>query len=101
VLGGHSPIASVLVGDEEDTFRAGKFLFDQGYYVQSVVFPAVPYHAGVLRVQVNANHTPAVIDGLVAAFGELKEIVRLPTAESASRPRSASLPLVDYRRGAA
>ncbi|HUY34797.1 MAG TPA: pyridoxal phosphate-dependent aminotransferase family protein [Pirellulales bacterium] len=101
VLGGHSPITSVLVGDEEDTFRAGKFLFDRGYYVQSVTFPAVPYHAGVLRVQVNANHTPAAIDGLVAAIGELKQIVRLPTAEAASRRKSASPPLVDHGRIAA
>jgi glycine C-acetyltransferase len=79
LLGGQSPILSVLVGDEEDTFKAGKFLFDRGYYVQSVTFPAVPYHAGVLRVQINSNHTPAAIDGLSAAFGALKKVVRLPT----------------------
>lgn len=82
LLGGQSPILSVLVGDEEDTFKAGKFLFDRGYYVQSVTFPAVPYHAGVLRVQINSNHTPAAIDGLSAAFGALKKIVPLPTADT-------------------
>ena len=58
VLGGGQPILSVLVGDEEDTLNAGNFLFERGYYVQSVTFPAVPYHAGVLRIQVNANHRP-------------------------------------------
>ena len=36
--------------------RAAHFLFETGFYVQSVTFPAVPYHAGVLRIQVNANH---------------------------------------------
>ena len=82
VLGGKSPILSILVGDEEDTFVAGKFLFDRGFYVQSVTFPAVPYHAGVLRVQVNANHLPEAIDGLVAAFGELKQHIKLPSAAS-------------------
>jgi glycine C-acetyltransferase len=81
VLGGKSPILSVLVGDEEDTFVAGKFLYDRGYYVQSVTFPAVPYHAGVLRIQINANHRPRDIDGLVRAMGELKQAVKLPTAE--------------------
>ena len=60
VQGGQTPIVSVLVGDEEDTLKAGNFLFEQGYYVQSVTFPAVPYHAGVLRIQVNANHTAGV-----------------------------------------
>ena len=80
ILGGQSPIISVLVGDEEATFLAGKFLFNRGYYVQSVTFPAVKYHAGVLRVQVNANHRSEAIDGLVDAFGELLEVVDLPRA---------------------
>jgi 7-keto-8-aminopelargonate synthetase-like enzyme len=80
ILGGQSPIISVLVGDEEATFLAGKFLFNRGYYVQSVTFPAVRYHAGVLRVQVNANHQTEAIDGLVEAFGDLLEVVDLPRA---------------------
>ena len=39
--------------------------------MQSVVFPAVPHRAGVLRMQVNANHRPESIDGLAAALAEL------------------------------
>ncbi len=71
VMGGLVPIVSVMIGSEEATLRAGRFLFDAGYYVQSVVFPAVPHGAGVLRMQVNANHKPDAIDGLVGALGEL------------------------------
>ncbi|MHC5541385.1 aminotransferase class I/II-fold pyridoxal phosphate-dependent enzyme [Singulisphaera rosea] len=71
VIGGVTPIVSVPIGDEADTLFAGKFLFDQGYYVQSVLFPAVPYHGGVLRVQCNANHSPESVDGLLAAFAAL------------------------------
>ena len=78
VLGGQTPIISVLVGDEEATIRAGHYLFEQGYYVQSVTFPAVPYHAGVLRVQVNSNHLPESIDGLLEAFAGLQKVVPLP-----------------------
>ncbi len=78
VMGGATPIVSVLIGDEADTLRAGKFLFDQGYYVQSVLFPAVPYHAGVLRVQCNANHDDASIDGLIDAFAALTHAMALP-----------------------
>jgi 7-keto-8-aminopelargonate synthetase-like enzyme len=85
VLGGQSPIISVLVGDEEATFMAGRFLFDRGYYVQSVTFPAVRYHAGVLRIQVNSNHSAAAIDGLVAAVGELCRVVELPRASTLER----------------
>jgi 7-keto-8-aminopelargonate synthetase-like enzyme len=78
VLGGETPIVSVLVGDEADTLRAGNFLFEHGYYVQSVTFPAVPYHAGVLRIQVNANHRSESIDGLVEALARLKGAIALP-----------------------
>lgn len=78
IQGGNSPIISILVGDEEATFLAGKFLFDRGYYVQSVTFPAVRYHAGVLRIQVNANHRPESIDGLVETFGDLLQSIELP-----------------------
>jgi glycine C-acetyltransferase len=90
VLGGQSPIISVLVGDEEDTFRAGKFLFERGYYVQSVTFPAVPYHAGVLRIQINANHQADAIDGLTNALGELTEVIQMPKAD-ACEARTAGL----------
>jgi 7-keto-8-aminopelargonate synthetase-like enzyme len=85
VLGGETPIISVLVGDEGDTLTAGNFLFEHGYYVQSVTFPAVPYHGGVLRVQVNANHLAESIDGLLNAFQALKAVVPLPGPESQSR----------------
>jgi 7-keto-8-aminopelargonate synthetase-like enzyme len=78
VMGGATPIVSVKIGDEADTLRAGKHLFDQGYYVQSVLFPAVPYHAGVLRVQCNANHDDRSIDGLIDAFGSLTKAMGLP-----------------------
>ncbi len=95
-MGGATPIVSVKIGDEADTLKAGKFLFDQGYYVQSVLFPAVPYHAGVLRVQCNANHDDRSIDGLVDAFACLTESMGLPAgarqSAAASRADSPSQP---------
>ena len=75
----------MLVGDEEDTLKAGSFLFEQGYYVQSVTFPAVPYHAGVLRIQVNANHLTDSISGLIQAMSKLSKTIRLPGPEMAPR----------------
>jgi 7-keto-8-aminopelargonate synthetase-like enzyme len=86
VMGAVTPIVSVLVGDEADTLNAGKFLFDRGYYVQSVLFPAVPYHAGVLRIQCNANHDDAEIDGLIAAFAELTQAMPLPGSDGRTTP---------------
>jgi 7-keto-8-aminopelargonate synthetase-like enzyme len=81
VLGGQTPIISVLVCDEADTLSAGQFLFERGFYVQSVTFPAVPYHAGVLRIQVNANHLPEAIDGLLDALAALQRFTPLPGPE--------------------
>ena len=85
VLGGETPIMSVLVGDEGDTLNAGSFLFERGFYVQSVTFPAVPYHAGVLRIQINANHLTESIDRLVDAFAALQRTIMLPGPEALSR----------------
>jgi 7-keto-8-aminopelargonate synthetase-like enzyme len=84
VIGGATPIVSILIGDEAETLAAGRFLFDRGYYVQSVLFPAVPYHSGVLRVQCNANHDDAAIDGLIAAFAELATSIALPATAAAT-----------------
>jgi 7-keto-8-aminopelargonate synthetase-like enzyme len=85
VLGGETPIISILVGDEADTLNAGHFLFEKGFYVQSVTFPAVPYHAGVLRIQINANHLTGSIDGLLEALADLKRVIPLPGPEECLR----------------
>ncbi|MDY3556463.1 pyridoxal phosphate-dependent aminotransferase family protein [Gemmata sp. JC717] len=78
VLGGLVPIVSVLIGGEEATLKAGRFLYEHGYYAQSVVFPAVPHGHGVLRMQVNANHAPAQIDGLLDALAALAVATAVP-----------------------
>lgn len=87
VGGGVAPIVSVQVGDIEETFAAGKWLFDRGYYVQSATYPAVGITEGLIRIQVNANHPPAAIDGLIQAMADLKRAKKLPLA-SAQRPRA-------------
>jgi glycine C-acetyltransferase len=83
VIGGELPIVSILVRDAERTMQAGRWLFEHGYYVQSVAYPAVPAHEALLRVQVNANHTPQQIDGLLSALGELKKVIPFPSSEAA------------------
>jgi len=80
VLGREAPIVAVLVGDEENTLLAGKWLFDHGFYVQSVLFPAVGFNQGVLRIQVNANHSLSAIDELLNAFADLRQVIHFPAA---------------------
>ena len=89
VLGGRVPIVSVLIGSEEDTLQAGRFLFERGYYVQSVIFPAVPHGSGVLRIQVNANHSAEQVEGLLGALSALKDMLPIPSvARSHAMPYS-------------
>ncbi len=85
VMGGLVPIVSVLVGADDATLRAGKFLYEHGYYVQSVMFPAVPHGAGVLRMQVNANHSPGQIDGLLDALAALKQVTQMPEPDAVAK----------------
>lgn len=78
VLGEAGAIVSVLVGDIEKTFQAGKWIFDRGFYVQSATYPAVPITEGLLRIQVNANHATEDIDRLLNVFADLRQTFALP-----------------------
>jgi 7-keto-8-aminopelargonate synthetase-like enzyme len=71
-FGGDAAIVGVTIGDIEQTFKAGKAMFDRGYYVQSATYPAVPIMSGLLRIQVNANHSPDDIAGLLTALADIK-----------------------------
>ena len=79
VGGGVSPIVSVTIGDIDQTFTAGRWMFDRGFYVQSATYPAVPIQGGLLRIQVNANHSEQSINELLNAFSDLRQVMKLPT----------------------
>jgi 7-keto-8-aminopelargonate synthetase-like enzyme len=85
VLGGECPIVSIMIGDIECTLEAGKWLFARGFYLQSVPSPAVPINGGLLRIQVNANHSVKAIDDLLGALAEMKTHFSLPTCAAVSR----------------
>jgi len=78
IAGGLGAIVAIAVGDEDATLLAGKMLFEQGYYVQSVIFPAVPHRHGILRVQINAIHQAEQIRGLVKALSQACSQVASP-----------------------
>jgi 7-keto-8-aminopelargonate synthetase-like enzyme len=104
VIGGATPILSVLVGDEADTLKAGKLLFDRGFYAQSVLFPAVPYHGGVIRLQCNANHSEADVERLILGFASLKRDLELPSPgrrreRGSDQPHSLNRAVLDRRAG--
>jgi 7-keto-8-aminopelargonate synthetase-like enzyme len=88
-FGGDAAIVSVVVGDIDKTFAAGRSLFDRGYYVQSATYPAVPINGGLLRIQVNANHPREAIDGLLNALVDVVHDLKIPVRRS-SRLLNAS-----------
>lgn len=87
VRGGLGAILSIPIGDEDATLQAGKLLFERGFYVQSVIFPAVPHHQGILRVQINANHQPEQIRALVQTLAEVcLEVGAQPSRRKVAAP---------------
>lgn len=72
VPNGESPIVPVFIGAEVNTLMAGRKMYDLGYYLNSVLFPAVPKGEGILRVSLTTAHTQEDVDGLILAFAELK-----------------------------
>ncbi|MFM7034874.1 MAG: aminotransferase class I/II-fold pyridoxal phosphate-dependent enzyme [Planctomycetia bacterium] len=88
--GGEAAIVSVVVGDIEKTFAAGKSLFDRGFYAQSATYPAVPINGGLLRIQINANHPIEAIDGLLNALADVARDVKIPTRHRGQRRAAES-----------
>jgi len=82
VLGGHSPIISVLVGHEEQAFRAGKFLFDR-WLLRPISH--LPGSAVSLRpcCEFRSIRTisPKAIDGFLEAMADLKACIPLPSPD--------------------
>jgi 8-amino-7-oxononanoate synthase len=64
-------IVPVLIGGTEETVRIGAALRERGLLVGAVRPPTVADGTSRLRISVSAAHTPAHVDALVAALGEL------------------------------
>jgi 8-amino-7-oxononanoate synthase len=52
----HGPIMPYLIGDESETMRVAKNLFDDGFYVPAIRYPTVAKGKARLRFTVTAKH---------------------------------------------
>lgn len=68
ILASQSQIVPVVIGESLATLQASTFLAEQGFWVAPIRPPTVPPGSSRLRINVNAGHTPAQIDGLVEAL---------------------------------
>lgn len=61
-------VVAVIVGDRLEALRLWNHLLEAGVYVNLMVPPATPSDESLLRCSVSAEHTPAQIDAICAAF---------------------------------
>jgi 7-keto-8-aminopelargonate synthetase-like enzyme len=57
-----SPIFPFLIGDNQTTLTVAQSLLEQGWHVQPIRPPTVPFGTARLRVTLSAAHTPAQVD---------------------------------------
>jgi len=53
-INSHSQIIPIIIGNEKKAMEFGKFLFDNGVYVQPIRYPTVPKNKARLRISVTA-----------------------------------------------
>jgi len=62
------PVQPVLIGDTLKTKAVVAKLFEKGFLTTAISYPVVSLGRDEIRVQINANHTPLVIDQLIKAL---------------------------------
>ncbi|MCD6413310.1 MAG: aminotransferase class I/II-fold pyridoxal phosphate-dependent enzyme [Elusimicrobia bacterium] len=65
-----TPIIPVVIGEDFDTFKMWRLLYDRGIFTTPVITPAVPPGRGLIRVSIMATHTKRHLDKACDAFYE-------------------------------
>lgn len=63
-----TPITPCVIGDEKDTQKFSKRLYEEGVYAKSIVFPTVPKGTGRVRNMPTAAHTKKMLDNAIAIY---------------------------------
>jgi 8-amino-7-oxononanoate synthase len=71
-----SPIVTVFLGSEDLLHRVGGDLFERGFKVGVVSYPAVPKNQAILRMSVSARHTNEDLDRAIDALAEVDRCQR-------------------------
>ncbi|HEY2144460.1 MAG TPA: glycine C-acetyltransferase [Steroidobacteraceae bacterium] len=69
LIPGEHPIIPVMLGDAPLAVRLAERMQDDGVYVVAFSFPVVPHGKARIRTQMNAAHSTAQLDKVIAAFG--------------------------------
>ena len=76
-----TPIIPIVIGDQFNTIRAWKILFDAGIYTNVALPPAVPPNFALLRTSYMATHTDDHLNKILETFKRVKDELHL-TVES-------------------
>ncbi len=68
IIPGDHPITPIMVRDTDETRRLVAALFDAGVLATGLAFPVVPRGDESIRFQINADHTEAGMDEVLAAL---------------------------------
>jgi 2-amino-3-ketobutyrate coenzyme A ligase (EC 2.3.1.29) len=63
-----TPITPIVIGDEKKTQEFARRLFDEGIFVQAIVYPTVPKGTARVRVMISAIHTKEDLDFAAEKF---------------------------------
>lgn len=63
-----TPITPIVIGDEKKTQDFARRLFDEGIFVQAIVYPTVPKGTARVRVMISAIHTKEDLDFAAEKF---------------------------------
>ncbi|WP_010531500.1 glycine C-acetyltransferase [Lentibacillus jeotgali] len=66
-----TPITPCILGDEKDTQKFSKRLYEEGVYAKSIVFPTVPRGKGRVRNMPTAAHTKEMLDDALKAYEKI------------------------------
>ena len=72
IIPGDHPIVPIMVRDTAETRRLVAALFDAGVLATGLAFPVVPRGDESIRFQINADHTEAGIDYVLAALERVR-----------------------------
>ena len=75
IIPGDHPIVPIMVRDTTETRRLVAALFDAGVLATGLAFPVVPRGDESIRFQINADHTEAGIDYVLAALEQARRAV--------------------------
>ena len=63
-----TPVIPIIVGEDLQTFKFWKELFDQGVFANPIVSPAVPKGKALIRTSYTATHTDKQMDRVLEVF---------------------------------